>query len=77
MKHQQVWFKTDEAATYLNISLVSFKSVLRRNKGVAMKTSKNGDYRWHRAQLDTFRIYNASKPTLKQRIKLRLLDWIF
>jgi len=77
MKHQQAWFNTNEAADYLNVNLSSFKSVMSRNNCVAMKTSKNGDFRWHRSQLDAFRIYNTSKPTLTQKIKLRILDWIF
>ncbi len=71
------WFKTNEAADYLNVNLASFKSVMSRNNCVAVKTSKNGDYRWERSQLDLFRIYNTSKPTLKQKMKLKLLDWIF
>jgi hypothetical protein len=77
MKHQQVWFKTSEAAAYLNVSLVSFKSVMHRNSIVAVKTSKNGDFRWHRSQLDAFRIYNTSKPTIKQKLKLKVLNLIF
>jgi hypothetical protein len=73
----QRWFKTNEAAEHLNIHLSSFMSVMRRNNCVAAKTSKNGDFRWHRSQLDAFRIYNTSRPTLMQKVKLRMLDWVF
>jgi len=77
MKCSQQWFKTNEAAEYLNINQSSFKSVMGRNNCVAMKTSKNGDFRWHRSQLDAFRIYNSSKPSFKQKMKLIVLDWVF
>jgi hypothetical protein len=77
MKCPKQWFKTPEAAEYLNVHVKSFNSVMKRNGCVAAKTSKNGDYRWHRAQLDSFRIFNTSKPTLTQRLKLRILNWVF
>ncbi len=77
MNNPQTWFTTADGAKYLNVNVNSFKSVMRRNNCVAGKTSKNGDYRWHRAQLDAFRIYNASKPTLTQKFKLQVLDWVF
>jgi hypothetical protein len=77
MNSPQTWFTTTESSKYLNVNVQSFKSVMKRNDCVAMKTSKSGDYRWHRAQLDAFRIYNASKPTLKQKLKLALLGWAF
>lgn len=77
MKCSQRWFKTHEAAEYLNVHLKSFTSVMKRNNCVAVKTSRKGDYRWHRSQLDGYRIYNNSKPTLMQRIKLIILNWVF
>ena len=77
MKCSQQWFKTLEAAEYLNVHVKSFSSVMKRNNCIAAKTSRNGDYRWSRAQLDSFRIYNSSKPTLIQRFKLRILNWVF
>ncbi len=77
MNYSQRWFTTLEAAHYLNVNVNSFKSVMKRNNCLARKTSKNGDYRWHRAQLDAFRIYNASKPTISHMFKLKVLDWVF
>lgn len=77
MRSQQSWFTTAESARYLNVNVQSFKSVMTRNNCVALRTSKNGDYRWHRAQLDAFRIYNSRKPTIKQQLKLALLNWAF
>ncbi len=77
MNYPQRWFTTHEAAHYLNVNVNSFKSVMKRNNCVAAKTSMNGDYRWHRAQLDAFRIYNASKPTISHMFKLKVLDWVF
>ncbi len=77
MSNPQTWFTTKEAAKYLNVNVQSFKSVMIRNDCVALKTSKNGDCRWHRAQLDAFRMYNTSKPTMTQKFKLALLTWAF
>ncbi len=77
MSSSQTWFTTMEGAEYLNVNIQSFKSVMKRNDCVALKTSKNGDYRWHRAQLDAFRIYNVSKPSLSHKFKLKVLDWVF
>jgi|GEM_PF-1297704 len=77
MTTTQIWITTKEAASYLNVSIVSFKSVMKRNNCQPYKTSKNGDYRWHRVQLDAYRIFNTSKPSLKQKFKLKILQWIF
>ncbi|MBT3632489.1 MAG: hypothetical protein HOB84_05910 [Candidatus Marinimicrobia bacterium] len=77
MNSPQTWFTTAEGAKYLSVNVQSFKSVMKRNGCVELKTSKNGDLRWHRSQLDAFRIYNASKPTLAQKFKLKILDWVF
>lgn len=77
MMTSQIWFTTKEAASHLNVSIVSFKSVMKRNNSQPYKTSKNGDYRWHRVQLDAYRIFNTSKPSVKQKFKLKVLQWIF
>jgi len=77
MNCPQRWFKTHQAANYLNVNVKSFNSVMKRNNCVAVKTSKNGDNRWHRSQLDGYRIFNNSKPTLMQRFKLGILNWVF
>jgi hypothetical protein len=77
MSSPQTWLTTTEGAKYLNVSVQAFKSVMRQNGINAKRTSKNGDLRWHRSQVDAYRIYNSSKPTLKQKFKLQLLDWAF
>ena len=77
MSPNQTWFTTSEAARYLNLNLASFKSIMTRYGVEAKRTSKKGDLRWHRSQVDAYRIYNSSKPTLRQKFKLMLLDWVF
>jgi|FLOH01.1.fsa_nt_gi hypothetical protein len=77
MNRPKTWFTTSEAAAYLVVNVSAFTSVMKRNQAVPSKTSKNGDLRWHKAQLDAFRIYNTLKPTMMQKFKLLILDWIF